>query len=165
MTIDNLPAWTTFRPATLEPITPERREALIIDTMRVDKTLDRASATAIVDDLSNDLIYLNSRYQVNCRKYRSRNGFPDIVHLSIKRIDKERVGPERYRDFIRIKNELLGPDFEAVEIYPAFNDEVDTANQYHLWVFFERCFRLPFGWHGQRLVDGTSPVGGKQEPL
>ena len=164
-TYRDVPAWTPFQRATLIPMTPEHREALIDDALHADPSLTREQAAAVIDDLDNDVIAKNSRYQVNIRGLTAKPPFGRIVHLSIKRLDKERVGRERYRDFMRIRDELIGPQFEAVEIYPPRSDEVDTANQYHLWVFLDRDFRLPFGWHGQRLVSSVSPVGGKQEPL
>jgi len=151
-------------PATLEPITSERRAAIIADCLRTDPTMTEAQAAAIIDDLDNDMIFRNDVYQVNCRKLRAP-GFPDIGHLSIKRLDKEPISAAGYRDFMRIKDEICGPEYEAVQIFPARADEVDTANQYHLWVFLDPAFRLPFGWHGQRLVSSAQPVNGKQEPL
>jgi hypothetical protein len=53
------------------------------------------------------------------------------VHLSIKRFDR---GPVRdWRHLQQIKNEVVGPEAEAFEIFPAESRLVDTANQYHLW--------------------------------
>jgi hypothetical protein len=55
-----------------------------------------------------------------------------MVHLSIKRNDR---GPViDWRDKLRIKNELCGPESEAVELYPSMKRLVDGANQFHLWV-------------------------------
>ena len=56
----------------------------------------------------------------------------EMVHLSIKRNDREHVID--WRDKLRIKNELCGPESEAVELYPSMNRVVDGANQFHLWV-------------------------------
>jgi hypothetical protein len=162
---DYVPAWTPFVRDELQPLTPERRAALINDVMRVDPLMTMEAAAALVDDLRNDAVFVNSRYQVNVRKYRAPAGFPDIGHLSIKRLDKGIVGREGYRDFMRIKDEIVGPEYEAVQIFPARFDEIDTANQYHLWVFLDPSYRLPFGWHGRRIVSSEQPVGGKQEPL
>ena len=43
-----------------------------------------------------------------------------------------------------IKNQLVSPDCEAVEIYPNEDRLIDTANQYHLFVFPLK-YKLPFG--------------------
>ena len=58
---------------------------------------------------------------------------PDLTHLSIKALDRSPV--HDWRVFQEIKNMLVGPDYEGIEIYPAESRVVDTANQYHLWVF------------------------------
>jgi hypothetical protein len=156
---------TPFHSAALDPMTPEFRAAMIADCLRTDPTMSEADAARLLDDIGNEQIFLNDTYQVNCRLLRASAPFPDIGHLSIKRVDKERVGVEKYRDFVRIKNEICGSSFEAVEIFPAYDDEIDTANQYHLWVFLDEAFRLPFGWHGKRLVSSAQPTNGKQEPI
>jgi len=52
--------------------------------------------------------------------------------LSIRRNDR---GAEcDWRIFQRIKNELAGPEREAVQLFPAMSRCVDTSNQYYLWV-------------------------------
>jgi hypothetical protein len=40
-----------------------------------------------------------------------------------------------WRDFQRIKNELLGPEWECYEIYPSERRLVDPSNMYILWCF------------------------------
>lgn len=153
--------WTKFQRATLPPVTPEMIDAVAASMPNI----PRDEIVAVYADLDNDAVFLNNRYQVNVRKLKTpgddeHGRWPcDVAHLSIKRIDKDRVGPERYRDFMRIRDELVGPEFEAVEIYPPRSDEVDTANQYHLWVFLAAGMTLPFGWHGQRMVIDTVEPG------
>lgn len=85
-----------------------------------------------------------------------------MVHLSIKRRDKQ---PCRdWRDFQRIKNELVGPEAEGVEIYPAESRLVDLAAQFHLWVF--TTGKLPFGFDEGRLVsDADTGDGAVQRPF
>lgn len=79
-----------------------------------------------------------------------------MAHLSIKRLDKMAV--HKWRDLQEIKNQLLGPEIEAVELYPAESRRIDVANQFHL-------FALPpgemfnFGFTGERAVDDR-PIGG-----
>lgn len=97
-------------------------------------------------------IWANSRYQVLV--HRTHNP----VWLSIKRIDQEVI--HSWRDLQRIKNELIGPEFDALEIYPAEDKLVDQANQYHLWVFTDGR-RLPFGFQ-HREVRGPSGIGEMQ---
>jgi len=88
--------------------------------------------------------------------------WPDMIHLSIKRRDIETM--HDWRDMWAIKNTLVGPENEAVELYPAESRVVDGANQYHLWVFKDPKVRLPFGMMG-RGVSNEGPEGGKQRPF
>lgn len=66
----------------------------------------------------------------------------EFWHLSIKRHDKEPMND--WREMQRIKTELCGAEAEAVQLYPAEERVVDTANQYHLYVL--RGERFPFGF-------------------
>lgn len=109
----------------------------------------------LVVDLASQVVMKNSLYTVFITK------IAPGLHLSIKRNDRGTVGKERFRDFQRIKNELVGPEWEAVELYPAESRLVDSANQYHLWC---QPFRFHFGFR-TRLVDGTSKEGAVQEPF
>lgn len=60
---------------------------------------------------------------------------PAVVHLSIKRKDDLRV--RSWVDLQMIKNSLVGPECEGVEIFPAESRKVDYANQYHLWILLD----------------------------
>ncbi len=116
------------------------------------------------EDLDIGDLFINSRYQVVIRRQRPASGTgPDLVHLSVKRRDMRPA--HDWRDLQRIKNELLGPEHEAIELYPAESRRVDAANQYHLWALDDPTFRWPVGF-GQRMVSGDKPLGGgKQRPL
>ena len=87
-----------------------------------------------------------------------------MQHLLIGRRDKAPVGKERFRDFQRIKNELVGPECEAVELYPAESRLVDTANQYHLWCFAEEE-RFPFGYTDRLVLSPSNGGSVHQEPF
>lgn len=66
----------------------------------------------------------------------------DVIHLWIMRADHE---PILWRDGQRIKNELIGPERTAIEIYPPESQLVDSANMYHLFVLPEG-YKLPVEW-------------------
>jgi hypothetical protein len=107
----------------------------------------------------------NNRYQVLVRRNTSdRKGMPDIIHLSIRSLD--RSADHDWRHLQRIKNEILGPEMEAVELYPAESRLVDTSNQYHLWAFDvsagTTCF--PFGYVERLVTEGNKGVT-KQRPF
>ncbi len=89
--------------------------------------------------------YLNNRYSVQISDVTTVGG--EIVHLWIRRHDG---APTRsWADFQRIKNEVVSPDRTAVEVFPAVDELVDSANMYHLWVL-PAGFRLPFALAGAR---------------
>jgi hypothetical protein len=88
-------------------------------------------------------VYQNDIYRVEMASS------PPFVHLDIRRRDGQTC--KEWRDFQRIKNELVGAEFEAVELFPAECRLVDTANQYHLWVHTDPHYRFPFGF-AERFV-------------
>lgn len=104
-------------------------------------------------------IWGNDLYQVVVRKIRTIyfGNKIGMTHLSIKRIDNKAI--HNWRDLQQIKNMILNEDCVGVEIYPNESNLVDTANQYHLWVFDDPTFRLPFGFNEGRLVSYESPKG------
>lgn len=111
--------------------------------------------------------YMNNKYMVHVRMCTPNDpDFPPMMHLSIKRLDKEPI--HDWRDLQRIKNEIAGPESEAVEIYPAESRLVDTANQYHLWCF-PPGMKIPFGFDEGRTVSGDTGDGikstHKQRPI
>lgn len=84
--------------------------------------------------------YLNDLYSVQVYEQQTEWGL--VTHLMVRRHDE---GPIRdWKHMQRIKNEIVGRDRCAVEVYPAESEVVDQANMYHLWVLPEG-FRLPFG--------------------
>ena len=94
---------------------------------------------AMVQRASLLQIYENDIYHVEV----DTNAAP-FIHLDIHRHD---LAPcKNWRHFQQIKNELVGPEHEAVEIFPAESRLVDTSNQYHLWVHASANYRLPMGF-------------------
>lgn len=96
-------------------------------------------------------VAINSRYQVNLYDAGSGQPFGRVIWLSIKTLDKS--ARHDWRDLQRIKNEVVGEQYDAVEIYPAEEKLVDTSNQYHLWVFLE--YKMPFGFHERAVGEGN----------
>lgn len=90
--------------------------------------------------------------------------YPRFIQLSIKNHEKT-VFAHDWRDMMRIKNELIHRDAEAMELYPAMNRICDEANQFHLWVLLPSNENgdeqvewptIPVGWHLQLLSDRKS---------
>jgi hypothetical protein len=84
----------------------------------------------------------NNRYSVQFFKRQTEWG--EVIHLIVRRHDEK---PTRsWVDLQRLKNELVGKDRIAVEVFPAEADLIDDADLYHLWVL-PAGFTLPFGLH------------------
>jgi len=138
--------------------------------------LSKSESKKMLKDLSRDEIWFNNIYQVNVRKRTGPgsfdtfgevfNGFPkengEVAWLSIKRLDKEPI--HDWRDLQRIKNEVVGEEAEAIEIYPAESRKMDVANQYHLFVFQGQ---IPVGFVGRAVQSSreAEQVGAKQRTL
>ncbi len=105
------------------------------------------------------LVYHNNRYHVFFRRYKSdRSPYP-VVHLSIK--NNDRSARHDWRDLQRIKNEIMGEEYDMVEIFPRESSKVDLSNQYHLWGYETTepvFFQGGLGWDSGRMVwNGVSP--------
>lgn len=111
-------------------------------------------------------VVCNNIYQVIVLEVSSYGEVPTLIHLSIKSLDQS--ARHDWRHLQRIKNELVGKECEGVELYPKDSRVVDTANQFHLWVFQDPQVAYPFGY-GDRLVFGpgeiTKQTGAKQRPF
>lgn len=96
-------------------------------------------------------IFINDMYQVAIYHEKPTSmGWPDMWHLSIRRLDRDCI--HDWRELQAIKNDLLGPEAEAVELYPAESRCVDSANQYHLWAPITGQ-PWPFGFRKRLVTD------------
>lgn len=111
-----------------------------------------------------DQCWMNDVYQVRLR-HLDDGPMAGWTYLSVKRLDKKPI--HDWRDLQAIKNQLLGPECEAVELYPAESRLTDGANQYHLFGSMLPGYRFPFGWDDGRKVDGRDggDAGYRQRPL
>ena len=82
------------------------------------------------------------------------------IHLSIKSYDRSIFVSWQIKQWI--KNDIVGEEFEAVELYPAESRLVNGANQYHLWCFAKGV--IPFGFP-ERMVSSDKPFGKGQQDL
>ncbi len=116
------------------------RPQLIEHTM-AQMNLDRDAAIKLLeDDVNKCETWINDLYQVQLRHHDE-----GLVHLNIRRRDGAPVIRD-WRHFQLIKNQLIGEECEAVELYPAESRKVDSANKYHLYGVKDPAFRFPFGW-------------------
>lgn len=117
-------------------------------------------AWEIANTNRNSTLWMNDTYMVKVNQSSA-----EVVHLSIKRNDREPVTD--WRDKQEIKNQLVGPECEGVELFPAESRLVDTSNQYHLWVLRDPTARIQMGWNQGRIVMNeveAEKVGAMQRP-
>jgi hypothetical protein len=150
-----------FEKASLNwPTDPEKHLQDIAEALGA--PLSDEDARKLKASLADEIVYVNDMYQVNLRDCGTPPpGWPPMVHLSIKRRDKLPI--HDWRDLQEIKNLIVGPEHEGVELYPKESRLVDTANQYHLWVIGQEGVQFPFGMD-ERLVSNTSSHGAVQRP-
>ncbi len=109
----------------------------------------------------NETLWQNGTYVVIRREYRVDEAH--LIHLSIRRQDNK-ARPD-WRDYQDIKNQLAGPHWEGMELYPDIERVVDVANQSHIWCV---PIRLPFGFKEKLQVDAVASNeqwGATQRPL
>lgn len=116
--------------------------------VQASSSTNRATGEVVTpQEAGADEVWGNNLYTVHVRRTKR------LIHLSIHRHDR---APARdWRHFQRIKNEIVGPEYEAVEIYPSEARLVDTSNQYHLWVILDEfggAEELGIGFHDGRVT-------------
>lgn len=84
-----------------------------------------------------DRCWINDKYCVMARTITTEWGKVD--HACIRNYSSTDIP---WREKYKIKNELWGKDYTAVEVFPEEDQLVDDANMYHLWIF--KDYKLPF---------------------
>lgn len=81
-----------------------------------------------------DRVFVNNRYivQVFTNKLRDFKLYDKIL---IRRSDSQPI--YSWQDLFRIKNEIFGPEVEAIQFFPPVSKLVDEANLYWLWIKVE----------------------------
>ncbi len=100
--------------------------------------------------------YINSRYMVNVDRF--INGFPigDSPWCLIGISNVDQTAKHDWRDFQRIKNDVCGDEWEAVEMYPAESRLNDPSNYFFLWAVPRGV--LSFGLTSGRRVLGPHDI-------
>jgi hypothetical protein len=81
--------------------------------------------------------------------------------ISISRLDE--TATHDWRHYQQIKNDLVGEEWEAVEIYPAESRLKDPSNRFYLWCAPRGVFN--FGMMEGRLVLDIGEAIAPQRPL
>lgn len=79
-------------------------------------------------------VYVNNVYTATLRRH--RQGWPlggDGPWATIGIYCDDGEARHDWRDFQCIKNDLLGPDWEGIELYPKESRLLDPSNYYILW--------------------------------
>lgn len=151
--------WKSMQPAVHIGPHPE---PVVLATMR-EYGISREEAEAKLDAYDETCeIWMNDLYQVQVRPHDNMG----LLHLNIRRRD----GAHDIRDwrhFQRIKNDILGPECEAVELYPAESRLHDTSNKFHLWGYRNAAWRFPIGFDHRDVRDASKgePPGMRQRAL
>lgn len=157
--------WQPLSRARLIPKSPEQLLALFEHSKASfpEKSDDEIWGTIAAARSELGELWKNDQYQVHVIRWEGRGPAGcDVVQLSIKRLDQQ--WPRDWRHFQAIKDQLMGPEYEAVELYPARSRLVDTANQFHLWCIDDPAYRWPIGYTEGHL-SGASGGGAVQRPL
>jgi hypothetical protein len=134
----------------------------LVKVIMQSNSLDEAAARKLLDDdIAKCETWVNEIYQVQLRR-REEDG---LVHLNIRRRDGAPIIRD-WRHLQLIKNQLLGEECEAVELYPAESRKVDTSNKYHLYGYQDAEFRFPFGWQERDVLneENRDTPGMRQRP-
>lgn len=142
-------------------------EELIAYCMNVYGETREQALDRLVREHNRSDYYVNNLYQVMVTELTDDYGMgggPGMLHINIRRRDGSMF--KDWQHFQQIKNEIAGPEREAVEIYPAESRLTDTSNKWHLWVMPENM-PLPFGFpHRDVNYDEYRDVPGmRQRPL
>lgn len=157
-----LSGWQPLKRATPIPKTPEQREYLVKDLEK--HGFSREAILQQIAQAETNETWKNNIYTVTVVREPIKDGF-NMVHLAIRRNDRKPLDDWRHKQ--KIKNQLLGPECEMVELFPAESRLVDTANSWHLWGSDDPSFRFPVGWDTTRTVIGEADplTGAVQRPF
>jgi len=131
--------WKPLVKAPLDTFPPDSLEVVAVVMKNYGMTEDAARAW-LKQDHEKATYYVNDLYQVQVAPYGPAK---EWLHINIRRRDGGMF--KDWRHFQQIKNEIAGPEREAVEVYPAESRKVDTSNKWHLWVLPEGQ-RVNVGW-------------------
>lgn len=130
--------------------------------MSLDPSITPEIARDMVERNRSEQVFRSPAWQVHALPVPGHGNWPDMIHLNCRRVDREPC--HDWRELQLIKNCLVGPEHEAVELYPAESRLTDTANNYHLWVLAKPGMRFPFGFADRAVLttEEAAKFGAKQ---
>lgn len=134
----------------------------VVQHAMVQYALDEAAARKLLDDEhAKCSYYVNDLYQVEVGP-----ALGDLFEFQINIRRRDGGMFKDWRHFQQIKNEMIGEECEAIELYPAESRKVDASNKYHIWGYADPTWRFPIGMKDRDVdyADGNTP-GTRQRPL
>jgi hypothetical protein len=148
---DKLPAhWKPL--VQLQPDQMYRRPEVVKETAD-HYGISLKEAEAMLDvETAKCLYFVNNLYQIEVSRMEVDwfGEKKDMAQLCVRRRDGGMIWD--WRHFQQIKNELCGPEYEGLQLFPAEDRKVDTSNKWHIWVLMDGT-RLPFGWMKRDVQD------------
>lgn len=153
--------WNPMQRANPIPLHAKRRRDMMAWAIR--QGANEEEAEQIIADAEGAETWMNQKYVATVRRDPTigAEGWPPMAHLAIRRVDRKVI--HDWRDLQRVKADIFGATAEAVELYPADDRVVDTANSYHLWVFTDGTSRFPVGWEYGLKTDDTAIEGQQRQ--
>ena len=112
--------------------------------IKIDPTYKKARAKKFLRKVFNQEVWTNDLYMATVNRRMNKEVSAEIAEISITRKDREPI--HDWRHFQQIKNDIVGEDSEAIEIYPNEKRLMDTANTYWLYAF-PKDYIVPFGFN------------------
>ncbi len=82
-----------------------------------------------------EAVFTDENREFVIEKHKILDNHPFEFRLAIKRMDSLPI--HSWTIFQEIKDQVVGENVVAIEVYPEKDRVIDTANIYHLWVFKE----------------------------
>jgi hypothetical protein len=96
-------------------------------------------------------IWLNDVYRIKINRHFGVNAFGEGLWSIIQISARDGSARHDWRDMQAIKNQMVGEEWEALEIFPAESRLIDPSNCYLLY-----CFqKIPIGMFQPRCVLGS----------
>ena len=161
--------WTPLFPAHLNRWSKERKEqyakTFIRETKEEAESCDAIfTEEAIIaewEKTENLECWKNDLYTVLVD--RDNEEYMGYIHISFRRNDRQPVTDWRHKQ--NIKNQLIGEECEAIELFPAESRLVDQANQYHMWGLPDPKNQFPVGFNRRFVHNDIEGIPSKQRDM
>ena len=104
-------------------------------------------------DWQDGFVWRNAWYECLVRYY--PQGFPidDSAYMVLGITHASQEARHDWRDYQRIKNDICGPEWEGLELYPSESRLVDPSNRFYLWCVPPGVIRWGLAPEGRRVWD------------